>query len=313
MTTPAASPRRRIALVIVSFGSPQLVEDNVSATVADSPDLDVIVVDNFSTAMHRRQVSAIAAHRGWTLIAPETNTGFGTGVNLGASAAIERGATHLLLLNPDATIDSVSIAALADAVSRAGARLASPVVKRPDGSLWFTGMAVDLVDGSMHRGDVADPSAGTIPWLTGACMMMTVDDWKTLGGFDARFFLYWEDVDLCARARESGMSLEVVHDASAVHSVGGTQLSRDLAKSDVYYRYNIRNRMLFAAAHLDAEGIRRWRRSDWRAANAILLRGGRRQFLHRPLAPLRAALRGLREGRVIARRRLAELESGARR
>ena len=54
----------------------------------------------------------------------------------------------------------------------------------------------------------------------------------------------------------------------------------------------------------DADGIRRWRRTSMRNAWQVLLQGGRRQFV-RPLPPLRAAWRGLRDGRRIARTALS--------
>ena len=47
-------------------------------------------------------------------------------------------------------------------------------------------------------------------WVQGSCLMMRRDVFDRLGGFDERFFLYFEDYDLCTRARASG--LQVVYD-----------------------------------------------------------------------------------------------------
>jgi hypothetical protein len=104
-------------------------------------------------------------------------------------------------------------------------------------------------------------------------------------------------VDFSRRVIAAGGSLHVVDEATAVHDEGGTQgrAVAERAKSEAYYYYNIRNRLLFAVKHLDDEGIRRWRRGAWLSAREVLLRGGRHQFL-RPWVPLRAAYRGVRDG-----------------
>ncbi len=135
--------------------------------------------------------------------------------------------------------------------------------------------------------------------------------WEALGGFDERYFLYWEDVDLSWRARGLGAQLLVVRDAVAVHDEGGTQQpSHQRERSASYYYFNIRNRLLFAALHLDAAARRRWRQTALGAAYDIVARGGRRQLL-RSRAPWQAAMRGTRDGLRLLRSqgRLRVLES----
>ena len=293
-----------LAVVVVNYGSSALVDSNLGATAEDAVPAHVIVVDNFSTAEERGQITALCARRGWDLVAPADNTGFGTGMNAGVRRALELGATELLLLNPDARIDAASIDALRAAVAGAERTMASPVVRSPDGRVWFGGLDLYLADGTIRGiGRRADfPGAERIEWLSGACLWITREVWELIGGFDDEYFLYWEDVDLSARLLAAGGEVVVVPDAVAWHDEGGTHRGagqRAEAKSETYYYYNIRNRMLFAARHLDDDGIRAWKRTSLRAAKAILLRGGRRQFL-RPVPPLRAAYRGLRDGRRIA-------------
>lgn len=139
--------------------------------------------------------------------------------------------------------------------------------------------------------------------MSGACLWITREVWELTGGFDDDYFLYWEDVDFSRRVVEGGGSLALVEDASAVHDEGGTQRAdheASRAKSEGYYYYNIRNRMLFAVRHLDEAAVQRWRRSIPRTAREVILRGGRRQLIQ-SAAPIRAYLRGVREARRIAR------------
>ncbi|GII99193.1 GT2 family glycosyltransferase [Sediminihabitans luteus] len=294
-----------LAVVVVNFGSTHLLTTNLVRVVQEARPTHVVVVDNFSDDAERHDVRAVAEDEGWTLVAPDENLGFGGGVNRGAAVALAAGATDLLVVNPDAWIDGRSVERLAAQAADDRLVMLSPVVKTSDGRVWFSGLDVYLDDGSIHgprRRDELAPRPYE-PWLSGACLWITAEAWQLVGGFDDAYFLYWEDVDLSVRARRLGIRVAVVDDAVAVHDEGGTHRdgqARAEAKSGTYYYFNIRNRMVFAARHLDAAGVRAWRRTSLAQARAILLRGGRRQFL-RPLGPLRAAARGLRDGRRAAR------------
>lgn len=269
----------------------------------------VVVVDNFSDESERQQVRSLAATFGWNTVLSDVNLGFGGGMNAGASAAIQAGADHLLLLNPDATIDASSLQSMVEELQRAPRSLVAPVIVDGGGNIWFDGADVYLDDGHMRptrrRGE--HPGARVESWLTGACLLTSAGLWQELGGFDEEYFLYWEDVDLSVRATRLGARLTVARRARAVHDEGGTQEPghHHASKSEVYYYYNIRNRLMFAAKNLSRADIRDWLAATPLESRQILLRGGRRQFLH-PVAPMRAAYRGVRDGRRIARRALAD-------
>ncbi|MBE9927255.1 glycosyltransferase family 2 protein [Cellulosimicrobium cellulans] len=282
-------------MVVVSYGSAALLERNLGARGAVG-EARVLVVDNRSTTPERERVSRLADERGWDLLAPAENLGFGGGANLGMRAAFDAGADEVLLLNPDATIAAADVRTLRAAVQDDRLLLVSPVVLTPAGRRWFGGLDVYLDDGTFRAPSRRDehPGAARVEWLSGACLLVTREVWERTGGFDDAYFLYWEDVDLSYRLQRAGGRVAVVEDAVAVHDEGGTHRDgrqRPEAKSETYYYYNIRNRMLFAAQHLDEVSVRRWRRSAPGNARAVLRRGGRRQFL-RPVVPLRAAWRG---------------------
>ncbi|WP_372468312.1 glycosyltransferase family 2 protein [Microbacterium maritypicum] len=299
----------RLAVVVVNYASAKLLQRNLVVVAREAraidPDATVIVVDNWSTADERRAAEDVARANEWTLIAPQSNTGFGGGVNIGVERALADGATDVLVINPDAHIDRESLRLLESTTAASRTTLASPVISDSDGRTWFAGIDLLLDDGTMRarRKRVAGDPQPFEPWLSGACLWITREVWELAGGFDDDYFLYWEDVDFSRKVVSAGGSLALVEDASAVHDEGGTQradpgVSR--AKSETYYYYNIRNRMLFAVRHLDEAGVRRWRRSIPRTAREVILRGGRRQLIQ-SAAPIRAYLRGVREARRIAR------------
>lgn len=298
------------AVVVVNFASSHLL---VSALIpmVDAAQVDIVViVDCFSSDSESSNIERLCRDQGWHPVLLADNKGFGGGMNAGVERSSELGATELLLLNPDASIDPRSVAILRDTVRGDSWILVSPRIETPDGRAWFTGSDLSMQDGTTRsasrRGE--HPDAETWSWISGACMAMSAALWRRVGGFDESYFLYWEDVDLSRRVTEAGGHLAVQSDALAVHDEGGTHPDRGTARgrSATYYRYMIRNRLLFATKHLDADGIRRWRRSAPANAWQILLHGGRRQFLH-PVGPARAAWRGLREGRALASQALRQL------
>jgi len=147
-----------------------------------------------------------------------SNRGFARAANEGCR--LSRG-EWLLLLNPDVSVPDGfldSVLARADEMKAdpraavAGFRLAND-----DGS-WqlstgrFPTLASTLI-GKLWPRDRRKYTAPTGPgreqvdWATGCCLMVRRDCWRDLGGLDERFFLYYEDVDLCRRARQRGWTV----------------------------------------------------------------------------------------------------------
>jgi GT2 family glycosyltransferase len=298
----------RAAVIVVNYGSSDLLEANLTSLTRRSPGLLAVVVDNLTTAEERASMRALATAEGWELVEPDANIGFGAGVNRGVDRARERGADRFLILNPDATIEPDSAARLLAAVVHDPSALVAPRILRPDGSVWFAGSDLYLDDGrirSRRRRPHDVDESRVEPWLTGACLALASALWDRVGGFSDDYFLYWEDVDLSHKVVTSGGRLVSLDDAVAIHAEGGTQAeglaSSGQAKSTTYYYYNIRNRLLFAALHLSDADYRAWLSHTRAVSWEILLQGGRRQFLT-SLAPLRAGLRGMRDGRRLGAR-----------
>lgn len=282
----------RLAVVVVNYGSSALLQANLSGAVEANPQLDVVVVDNFVSESELDSIRRLCSAQGWHLVTSKTNLGFGAGVNAGVEAAQRLDAVQFLLLNPDARIDPESLTRLRNLVTAEPMTLAAPVILTTDGRLWSEGHDLYLDRGRMRaiRKRVGNPRVA--PWLSGACLLVSRALWDRLGGFDERYFLYWEDVDLCWRTIAVGGRLQVVPDSTAVHDEGGTQdRTSDRALSRVYYYFNVRNRLLFAAQHLPASDQVRWAATAVPEAYAILLRGGRKQLV-RSLVPWWAALTG---------------------
>ena len=168
----------------------------------------------------------------------DRNLGFAAANNL---AARDLPGRALLLLNPDAVLRgdalSVMLAALAADPHRGAI---SPRIDRPDGrldaacrrsfptpltALWRLGGMSRLRPESSRFGaynlthlPVDQPTE--IDSGSGACLLLRREVWERLGGFDSRFFMYGEDLDLCWRLRELGFTVRYEPAARVIHRKG---------------------------------------------------------------------------------------------
>ncbi len=141
------------------------------------------------------------------------NSGFGVAHN--AAAEMGRG-EFILLLNPDCSIDEPVLSQLQkvlDENSTVGA--VSPQLVNADRSLQVT--ARNAFFKSPRR---VLTEAGPVEWLSGACLLVRRTAWHAVGGFDPRYFLFFEDDDLCLRLQRANWQCWFVPSAVAVHHAG---------------------------------------------------------------------------------------------
>jgi GT2 family glycosyltransferase/glycosyltransferase involved in cell wall biosynthesis len=290
-----------LGVVVVNYGSSALLRANLAATGPLGPSVRVVVVDNASTPAERTAVEDLAAECGWEFVALPDNRGFGVASNAGIARARELGCITFCYLNPDASVTPAVLEELRMASLAEPTAVIAPRIIDSTGRTVFAGSTLGLRDGRTGARHGTARSTGPVEdWLTGACLVISAEMVDRTGGFAEDYFLYWEDVELSHRVLAAGGSLVVRTDLVAVHDEGGTQGERrGPAKSELYYRYNCRNRLLFAARNLSRRHLLGWVLCTPMVSWEILLRGGRRQLLQSP-GPLWAALRGSVAGIGIA-------------
>jgi GT2 family glycosyltransferase len=200
----------RASIVIVNYNGAEFIETSIR-TAAAQPGCDVIVVDNASTDDSLRVLRAIPGIR---LIANDCNPGFGGGANLGAAAA---SGEFVAFLNSDALADARWIATIAPWMDANGFDLASSVVTS-FGKVWFAGGRWIPALGAALTSHRPMPECD---WVSGCALVARRTAWERLGGFDERYFMYFEDVDLCLRARAAGFRVGVHPGALVTHDVPG--------------------------------------------------------------------------------------------
>ena len=199
------------AIVVNHNGGEDLVRC-ARSVLTQSCDAEVIVVDNASqdgsAEYVQRELPDVR------VVASPGNDGFAGGANRGAAAA--RG-DILLFLNPDVELTPGCIAALTAALARGTAGVVAPAVRHTSQGTTEYGGTVDLL---------ADPvgltRSGRPLYVPGCALAITRRLFEALGGFDASFFMFCEDLDLCWRALLTGRDVEVLASALALHRGGGS-------------------------------------------------------------------------------------------
>lgn len=194
------------------------------------------------------------------VIAAAENQGYAAGCNIGARALFDRGADAVLLLNNDTVVAPTIVEALAATFADTRTGIAGPIVSYYDDPrrAWFAGGYLNRVFGYTRHdgfgaptGSLALGPARTTDFISGSALAVRRQAWDATGGVDERYFHYFEDVDLCERARASGWRSVLVPEALVRHKVSaaaGTRGSNRLNRDQTYYF--ARNRLLFVRRNL---------------------------------------------------------------
>ena len=225
----------RVQAIPTSDGSGGFARSSAAAV----PAWEAIVVDNASSDGS----AALADNFGprVRLLRNHDNVGFGRGVNQGVRAST---GALILIMNPDCRLTPGALTTLQAALeAHPGCALVGPRVLDPDGSVQGSVRGdPDMLTGLFGRTSrlrrllpwlpvssrnvVAPPALPSgmrsisVDWVSGACMLVRRDCFDAVGGFDERYFLYWEDADLCRRLRARGYHIRYVPGADVVHRVG---------------------------------------------------------------------------------------------
>lgn len=224
----------RLRVVIVNYRTADLVMKCVASILEHgiATEDDLVVVDNFSPDDSVQKIRSALPNV--ELIESDTNGGFGSGVNLGAAAVPSQ---YLLVLNPDTYFESDSVTPTLDFLDR---RMDIGILGldliNPDGTRQYSGRrfysALDIVarrvkpvanalkdrvDRHLMKKEWDGEGVFDAEWVMGTGFIARSTDFHAIGGMDDRYFLYMEDVDLCARIWQRGKKVCGMPGAQLVH------------------------------------------------------------------------------------------------
>lgn len=257
---------RPIAIVIVNWNAGDQLQQVISSICAHHDNLveSVVIVDNASTDSSLNGVESGATKLPFKLqiVRNSGNMGFGVACNQGAALC---NSEFLLFLNPDTRIFSGSLAKSVEVMQRPsyetigilGISLidekgeVSRSCARFPSLCTFSAQVIGLnrlsrfSSLSMHMSDWAHDTSKRVDHVIGAYYLIRRTLFHDLGGFDERFFVYLEDLDLSLRASKLGYGSFFLAEAQAFHSGGGT--SRQVKAHRLFY--SLRSRLLYGFKH----------------------------------------------------------------
>ncbi|OBK20538.1 N-acetylglucosaminyl-diphospho-decaprenol L-rhamnosyltransferase [Mycobacterium asiaticum] len=234
-----------LPVVAVTYSpGPHLERFLASLSLATERPVSVLLADNGST--DGTPEAAVERYPNVRLLPTGSNLGYGTAVNRTVAKLDQDGDERwgqfvqewVIVANPDVQWGPGSIDALLDAASRwprAGAL--GPLIRDPDGSVYPSARHLpSLIRGGMHavlgpvwprnrwtrayRQEHLEPSERPVGWLSGSCLLVRRSAFDQIGGFDERYFMYMEDVDLGDRLGKAGWLSVYVPSAEVLHHKG---------------------------------------------------------------------------------------------
>lgn len=222
---------KKVRIVTIDYGSTNLILKN-HKSLMDHPQVEHIIIDNNTH-----------------------NLGFASGCNSGAKGCR---CLYLLFLNPDAQMSIQDLMTLVDVADQHEEPvLMAPQLVDDEGNPYLSYTRI------VHPGNALVVLSGLNKWfpnnpisrkywyadeslvrskqvesVSGAAMLIKTEDFWSIGGFDERFFMYWEDMDLCFRLSKAGGIVWYEASVQVRHSRGGS--STNLIELDAISKQSLR-------------------------------------------------------------------------
>lgn len=267
----------KISIIVLQFNnSRDTLRCLESVKKQDYANFDVIIVDNSSSIEHVNSIRLFIENEknsvrpiNYNLILGTSNLGYAGGNNLGIKQALYpvrslardkgaslkdlggaiskragSGAQYVLILNPDVVLEKNTLSRLVSvAESDRKIGILGPAINEGSGRIIFGGRIqwykpelkhfLKLVRSRKWKAD---------GYVVGACMLISKSVLQLVGVFDERYFLYFEDADLCLRAKKAGWKLAIVPKAIVHHRPSS---STNKLGAPLLLRYHFRNAHLF--------------------------------------------------------------------
>lgn len=274
---------RSVWIIIVNYRTADLVVDclhSVAAEIAEFHNLHTVVVDNASGDGSVEKLMRAIDREGWqgwaSVIPSDRNGGFAFGNNAGIRKALQSNprVDYVMLLNPDTIVHGGAIQALAnfmDAHPCAG--IAGSLLENAEGNAECSahnalsplgeldsGARLGILSRVLHRYVATLPlreEAFECDWVSGASLMVRREVFEAIDLLDEGYFLYFEEVDFCSRARNAGWKIWFVPASRVVHFEGSATGIKQARRRPRYWfdsrrRYFVKHFGMFGLILADA-------------------------------------------------------------
>jgi len=254
---------KKIALVILHFNNKDLTVNclkSIKSLIIKDFSLEVIIVDN---SLKKELLDLRSEFKGLVFLNPEKNFGFTGGNNLGIKKALEDKADYIFIVNNDTILDkNLLVSLLKEMEGDQSIGILGPKIYFAPGCefhkekykptdegkvIWYAGGLIDWQNIlASHRGvDEVDQGQydqkTETDFVSGCAMFVRKEVFDKVGLFDDKYFLYWEDVDLCTRVKKANFKVIFFPQAKVWHANAGSSK----VGGSLHDYYMTRNRMLF--------------------------------------------------------------------
>lgn len=240
-----------VSIIIVSWNVADLLAACLNSILTDSRlPLEVIVVDSASTdnttVMLRERFPQVK------LLPQSENLGFTRCNNIGLQTAVGR---HVMLLNPDTEVIGSALAQMVEYLdSNPQVGIVGPHTLNTDGSTqstrrrfptlltglfestWLQRFAPkSLLDHYYVNNDTGDDAVLDVDWMQGSALMARRQVYVEIGELDEGYVMYFEEVDLCRRAKNAGWRVVYLGTAQIIHH-GGKSSEQVVARRHIHFQ-----------------------------------------------------------------------------
>lgn len=230
--------RNKLSVIIVNYASKHYLDACV-ASIHDKigrDNLEIIVVNND----YRENLDFLGQYQNLIVVNLADNIGFGSANNIGVKKAT---GDYLLFLNPDVVVEAADIDAVLGEIEM-------------DHQVGIIGVKVLDADRNIQKWSIGQEDINLkslirenlpifkdkqpifnntdLSWVSGAAFIVPKQLFLQTGGFDEKFFLYYEDVDLCKRIKKQGKKIKVSSEMVITHFGGGSHTDKNKQKADYF-------------------------------------------------------------------------------
>jgi len=246
--------------VIVTYQSARTIGETLAAArrCHDEQLLDCVIVDNGSRDGTQEVIQRAA---NWArIVLTGKNNGFGKGCNIGLQHVTS---PFTVFINPDAVLEPEALRTMLRFMEQTPtAGIAGPATvqqqKQGGATLQVTSQCPTpwtILRNVMprYRTPLRPIVPGSPPsrtgWVSGAVFMARTELMNRLGGFDPRFFLYWEEMDVCMRAQAAGFETWALGTALARHAGGASSSPADRLFEGCIAKHYFQSRYYYMVKH----------------------------------------------------------------
>src|SRR3989344_4898538 len=193
-------------------------------------------------------IKSILRNKKLKIINNKENLGYAGGMNIGIRYALSKGADYVLLLNNDVFFEKEIISNLVNFFEKnKNAGIVAPAIKfikKKKKKKNFGGKDNKIFGRTSHNEaeNINEKNIKLTDYVSGCCMLIKKEVFQKIGLFDEKFFLYYEDVDFCLRAKKAGFKTFVLPSVSIYH-----KLSESVGKNSSTAVYNqTKSALIFA-------------------------------------------------------------------